>query len=106
VDSAILLISCPDQKGIVKEIASFIADNGAMDYSLHFSDQLQKVAIFVSKQEHCFYDLMQRFQRGELRGDVKLVISNHEDMKPLADFFGVPYYHIPKSRDALRKRKS
>lgn len=145
MESAILLISCPDRKGIVKEIAGFIANNEGnilhfdqhidthkgvffarvewdiedfrvpkeeiensfkpiaerffMDYSLHFSSELQKVAIFVSKQEHCFYDLMQRFHSGELNGEVKLVISNHEDMKPLADFFGVPYYHIPKNRE-------
>ncbi|WP_457600374.1 formyltetrahydrofolate deformylase [Hydrogenivirga sp.] len=147
--SAILLISCPDRKGIVRDIASFIADNNgnilhfdqhidtqkgiffariewdiqdfsipkaeiessfkpiaerfSMNYSLHFGEEMQRVAIFVSRQDHCFYDLMQRFQSGELRGEVRLVISNHEDMKPLADFFGVPYYHIPKSRDNKRE---
>ncbi len=147
--SAILLISCPDRKGIVKEIASFIADhNGniihfdqhidyqkgiffarvewdtrdfkiprdeikavfkpiaekfSMNYSLFFGNYLQKVAIFVSKQEHCFYDLMQRFQSGELKGEVKLVISNHPDLKPIADFFGVPYYHISKTKENKRE---
>ncbi len=145
MESAILLVSCPDRKGIVREIAGFIADNGgnilhfdqhidsqkgiffarvewdikdfniprekiepafkpiaerfSMNYTLHFSDQLQRVAIFVSKQEHCFYDLMQRFQSGELRGEPVLVISNHEDMRPLSEFFGVPYYHIPKTKE-------
>ncbi len=152
MESAILLISCPDRKGIVKEIASFIADNGGnilhfdqhidyqreiffarvewdikdfriprdlieeafkpiaekfhMDFSLHFGDYLQKVAIFVSKQDHCFYDLMQRFKSGELRGQVKLVISNHPDLKPIADFFGVPYYHIPKSKENKKEAEA
>ena len=145
MNSAILLVSCPDRKGIVKEIASFIADNGgnilhfdqhidyqkgiffarvewdiegfsipkeeignafstiankfSMSYQLHFRDRVPKVAVFVSKQDHCFYDIMQRFQSGELRGEVRLVISNHEDMRPLSDFFGIPYHHIPKDRD-------
>ncbi len=145
MESAILLVSCPDRKGIVREIAGFIADNGgnilhfdqhidsqkgiffarvewdikdfniprekiesafrpiaerfSMNYTFHFSDQLQRVAIFVSKQDHCFYDLMQRFQSGELRGEPVLVISNHEDMRPLSEFFGVPYYHIPKTKE-------
>jgi len=145
MNTAILLISCPDRKGIVKEIASFIAENNgniahfdqhidpyrgiffarvewdigefripkdrieeafepiaerfSMDFSLHFSDYVQKVAIFVSKQDHCLYDLLHRFGSGELRGEVRLVISNHPNLKPIADFFGIPYHHIPKSKE-------
>ena len=147
--SAILLVSCPDRKGIVREIASFIATNNgniihfdqhidfqkgiffarvewditefriprdqigeafrsiaekfSMDYRIHFSDYLQKVAIFVSKQGHCLYDLLQRFRSGDLRGSPELVISNHPDLRPVAEFFGVPFYHIPKSRDNKRE---
>ncbi len=153
MNSAILLISCPDRKGIVKDIATFIADNNgnilhfdqhidyqkriffariewdiedfriprsrieeafrpiadrfSMSYSLHFREPPQRVAIFVSRQGHCLYDLLQRFRSGELRGEVSLVISNHPDLKPTADFFGVPFHHIPKSRDtrALAEEK-
>ena len=143
MDTAILLISCPDRKGIVREIAGFIAENDgniihfdqhidpqkgiffarvewdleafripkdeiarrfqeiadrfSMDWSLHFSSQVQRVAVFVSRQDHCFYDIMHRFRSGELKGEVCLVISNHPDLKSIADFFGVPFYHIKKT---------
>jgi formyltetrahydrofolate deformylase len=70
-----------------------------MGFTLRFSSCIPKVALFVSKQDHCFYDIMHRFKSGELRGDVRLVISNHTDLKPIADFFGVPFHHVPKSRE-------
>ncbi len=83
----------------IKEEFSRIAERFSMNFSLRFSNCTPKVALFVSKQDHCFYDIMHRFKSGELKGKVKLVISNHEDLKPISDFFGVPFFHIPKTKE-------
>ncbi len=87
----------------IREEFSRVAERFSMDFTLRFSDCIPKVAVFVSKQDHCFYDIMHRFKSGELRGEVKLVISNHSDLKPISDFFGVPFHYIPKSKENKRE---
>jgi formyltetrahydrofolate deformylase len=62
---------------------------------LRFSDEVRRVAIFVSKLPHCLYDLLARWRLGELRCDVPLVVSNHLDHKPIADDFGIAFQHAP-----------
>ena len=52
---------------------------------LHFSDQLSRVALFVSKQDHCLLDLLWRTRAGELPMQVPLVISNHPDLRAIAE---------------------
>ena len=145
METATLLISCPDRKGILAEVTGFIAENNgniihadqhidsqnsiffmriewelegfrlpkseienafrpiaekfSMDYQLHFSSEVQNVAIFVSRYDHCLYDLLYRFKAGELPGNLKLVISNHTDLKPVVEMFGVPFYHFPKTKE-------
>ncbi|MFA5258350.1 MAG: formyltetrahydrofolate deformylase, partial [Opitutales bacterium] len=59
------------------------------------SDARPKVAVFVSKIEHCFHDLMLRWRAGELQCEMVLVISNHPDMEQAAHGYGVPFRHIP-----------
>ena len=61
---------------------------------LHFSDQLARVAIFVSKQDHCLLDLLWRTRAGELPMQVPLVISNHEDLRGIAENFGARFEHV------------
>ncbi|MGB1416715.1 MAG: formyltetrahydrofolate deformylase [Synechococcus sp.] len=62
---------------------------------LHFSDELPRVAIFVSKQSHCLLDLLWRARSDELPMQVPLVISNHRDLEPLCTDFGVAFAHVP-----------
>ena len=143
--SAILLIHCPDQPGLVRAVASFIAENGGniirfdqhvdaqagiffmraewdlasfviprddlpvfiralaeprrMTWSLHFSDQRHRLALFVSREAHCLYDLLSRHEAGELEADIPLIVSNHEDLRPAAARFGIPFHVVPVSRD-------
>jgi formyltetrahydrofolate deformylase len=54
-----------------------------------------RVAIFVSREEHCLYDLLVRHRAGELRCDVALVVSNHPDLAGVAEHFDVPFHHLP-----------
>ncbi|MFN8379960.1 MAG: formyltetrahydrofolate deformylase [Anaerolineae bacterium] len=147
-DSAILLISCPDQPGLVAAVTEFLFRNGGnilyldqhvdqeegvffmrvewaldgfaipreelvpafntiaiprqMHFELHFSSDVPKMAIFVSKQGHCLYDMLARWQSGEWRVDIPIIISNHADMEPVAHAYGIPFRHFPISGETKR----
>jgi formyltetrahydrofolate deformylase len=152
--SAILLIHCPDQKGIVISITEFIFANGgnilyldqhvdterqvffmriewdltdfviadgkineyfetlvakrfSMNWRLHFSDEVPRMALFVSKLPHCFYDILARYEAGEWQVEIPLIISNHPDMQTAARRLGIDYVHLPVTREnqAEQERK-
>jgi formyltetrahydrofolate deformylase len=58
---------------------------------------MPRVAILVSKLPHCLFDLLARWRLGELRAEIPVIISNHEDARPIAESFGVPYHCLPVS---------
>ncbi|MGE5027232.1 MAG: formyltetrahydrofolate deformylase [Betaproteobacteria bacterium] len=145
-NTAILLISCPDRKGLVAGIADFLyrhnanivhadqhqdSENGLFlmrvewdlhDFDLspsqfeqHFAPVAEKfgmqwhlalsayrprMAIFVSRYDHCLADLLYRHQSGELHCDIPLIISNHEDTKWIADSYNIPFQHIMVHKDS------
>jgi formyltetrahydrofolate deformylase len=147
--SAILLLSCPDRKGLVATISDFIyrhngnilhADEHAdeesnlflmrvefdpsgfdidlADFTRHFaaiaeefemqwrlalSAYRPKMAILVSKYDHCLVDLLYRHKSGELACEIPVIISNHPDNQPIADFYRVPYYTVPVAKDSKRE---
>jgi len=76
-----------------------LASRFDLTYELTFSDQRPRLAVFASKAPHCLYDLLLAHQLGELRGELVTVVSNHEDLRPIAGHFGVPFAHIPVARD-------
>ncbi|MBL9160684.1 MAG: formyltetrahydrofolate deformylase [Verrucomicrobiales bacterium] len=80
--------------GIAAALAPLV-DRFAMRWELHFSDIVPRVALFVTKDNHCFYDLLSRHESGELRMDIPLIVSNREDLKPVAERFGIPFRHFP-----------
>jgi len=139
--TAVLLLSCRDQKGLVAAVSDFlyrhdgnivhadqhtdheegvflqrvewqldgfavprdgiaeafrpIAERFGMTWSLRFSDEVLRVAILVSKLQHCLYDLLARWRLGELHAEIPLVISNHPDASGIADEFGATFRHFP-----------
>jgi len=139
--TAILLVSCPDQRGIVAALSSFITRNDgniiALDqyvdveegaffarmewelagfavpldqfaarfaavadplriqWTLHRSDHRLRMAVLVSKQAHCLYDILARCESGEWPVDLALVLSNHEDHRGLVERHGLPFHCIP-----------
>lgn len=141
--TATLLISCPDQKGLVAKLANFIYANGGnivhadqhrdeanglflsrlewlleefnlpreligpafnaiaqplgAQWQLHFSDTVPRIAIWVSRQDHCLLDLLWRHQAGELVAQISLIISNHPDLQPISEQFGIAYHYLPVS---------
>ncbi len=76
-----------------------------MDWKLSFGDRKKRVAIFVSKYEHCIYDLLLRHKVGELNCEIPLIVSNHEDLRYFADVFNIPYYVFPITRDNKREQE-
>ena len=143
--SAILLISCPDRRGIVAAMANFVFEHGGnilhadehadeesnlflmrvefdpsgfdipldeipkhfasiaqkfeMNWRLARSDHRPKMIILVSKYDHCLVDLLYRHHSGELACDIPLIISNHPDNKPIAEFYKIPYETIPVTKE-------
>lgn len=76
-----------------------IANDFDMSWQLYNKDQKPKMALFVSKYEHCLFDILGRYSAGELHLEIPLIISNHEDLKPIADRFNIPFYHVPFTKD-------
>lgn len=71
-------------------------------YNLYFTGATQRMAIFVSKMSHCIYDLLARYTAGEWKEwnvEIPVIISNHPDLKFIADQFGIPFEVIPVTRD-------
>ena len=139
--TAVLFISCPDQRGLVARVSQFLyQNNGNILYSdhhtdpesglflmriewdlegfqipreklvetfapqaaqlnltweLHFSDPHPRMAIFVSKQSHCLYDLLWRHSAGELAAELVLVVSNHPDLASAVERHGIPFLVFP-----------
>lgn len=141
-ETAILLIYCPDQQGILASVTQFLNENNGniiyldqnvdraesiffmrvewelelfaipkekiadyfetliarrynIRFTIHFSDERPRMALFVSKMSHCLFDILSRHMAGEWIVDIPMIISNHNDLKPIADRFGIDFYCFP-----------
>lgn len=150
--SATLLISCPDQQGLVAKIANFIYANGGniihadqhrdeasglflsriewslrgfnlprdlvnpafaaiaqplgADWQLHFSDTIPRIAIWVSRQDHCLLDLLWRYRAGEFAAEIALVVSNHPQLGAIARQFDIDFHHIPIAPETRKQQEA
>jgi len=144
--SAVLLLSCPDRKGVVASIAGYVFQHGGNilhadehsdvdsgtflmrvefdpaefdiplnDFARHFSPiaaefdmqwrlaQSQyrpRIAILVSRYDHCLVDLLYRHQSGELACEIPCIVSNHEESQAIAEFYRIPFFLVPVERDS------
>lgn len=149
--TATLLVSCPDRRGIVAALAQLLYGHGAnildadqhtdpeagmffqrirfdmtemhtdrvgleraigevaerfqMQWSLRYRKDRKRVAVFVSRYDHCLFDLLLRYKAGELNGDIVLVVSNHPDLKHVADQFGIEYQIFPVTKENKREQE-
>jgi formyltetrahydrofolate deformylase len=143
-NSAVLLVQCPDQKGLDATIADFIfrhngnilhfeqhqageerfylarvewdlsgfelplhqfpekfapvAKKFGMQWSVALTTYRPRVAIFVSRYDHCLVDLLYRQRTGELACEIPVIVSNHDDARRHAEFYGIPYHLIPVTK--------
>ncbi|MBC8006211.1 MAG: formyltetrahydrofolate deformylase, partial [Verrucomicrobia bacterium] len=86
--------SIPEDK-IDEYFFTLIADKLQMNYSLHFSKQIPRMAIFVSKMPHCLFEMLSRYTAGEWDIDIPLIISNHMDLEPVAKRFDIEFQYVP-----------
>jgi len=146
-----LLISCPDKKGLIAAISSFMAmhdgnilsadqyvsDSGrflmrleiegdgfglgrdefagafapvarrhAMNWRVSYTDTPKRMAILVSRYDHCLIDLLWRWDAGELEAQIPLVVSNHPDLEARAEGYGIPFYHLPVAKETKAQQES
>jgi formyltetrahydrofolate deformylase len=150
--SITMLISCPDQRGIVAAVTTFIAkhngnvidlnqhvdtsenvffmrieweeagfdvprdgilesfrdisDRFRMRCELRFSDTVPRMALFVSKEAHCLYDVLSRVQAGEWNVEVPVIVGNHPDLKPVAEKFGVDFHLFPITKENKEEQEA
>lgn len=79
-----------------------VAKTFNMNWEVFDSESIPKMALFVSKYDHCLYDILGRFKSGELKVQIPFIASNHKDLEKIAERFEIPFYHVPIS-DETRK---
>lgn len=78
---------------------SVLVEKFKMKWRIYDVEEKPKMALFVSKYDHCLYDLLGRYNSGELFVEIPFIISNHNNLKPIAESFNIPFYHIPVTKD-------
>jgi formyltetrahydrofolate deformylase len=91
----ILADSLPFDLATLKREFAPIAQEFGMDWRIADSAQKKRLVVLVSKQEHCLYDLLARWQSRELDVDIPCVISNHETFRGFVEWHGIPFHHVP-----------
>ncbi len=82
-----------------------VANRFGMSWRLADGKLRARTAIFVSKYDHCLYDLLLRQRSGELATEIPLVISNHTDLEPVAAQFGIAFHHLPITKETKRSQE-
>jgi formyltetrahydrofolate deformylase len=90
----------PARERLQDSFSGEVAERFAMDWAIRWWGERQRLAILVSRRDHCLQDLLWRWRRGELDADVVAVISNHRDLEGEAVAAGVPFHHVPVDPDA------
>lgn len=84
---------------VLQEDFARVADRFEMKWHTFRASRRKRLAVFVSKEDHCLLELLWQWQAGDLDADISMVISNHPDMRELVESFGIPYLHIPVTPD-------
>lgn len=84
-----------DPRQMLEDFAQTAVSEWQMQARVALSTDRPKVAVFVSRQDHCFHDLLHRFRAGEYRAELACTLSNHPDLREFAERDGVPYHHVP-----------
>lgn len=91
--------------GLKEALSSALPDN-QIEYSIFDGNEKTKIALFVSKEDHAFNEVLLRVQRGEFPAEIVCVVSNHTNNKHFADAFNIPFYHIPVNKDSKSAAES
>ncbi|WHX50429.1 formyltetrahydrofolate deformylase [Paenibacillus woosongensis] len=92
-----------DNLAQLKQDFAVIAAKFEMKWEIYPLNEKKKLAIFVSKEDHCLVELLWQWQAGDLDAEISMVISNHPDNKEYVESFGIPFYHIPVTPDTKKE---
>lgn len=70
-----------------------------MNWKIHFSNEVPRMALFVSKMPHCLFDILARYTAGEWDVEIPVIISNHETLRPVAERFGIEFHYFPVNKE-------
>lgn len=84
---------------IAEYFDTLLAKRFEIRFNIYFTDEKPKMGLFVTKLSHCLFDILGRWQSGELDLDIPVVISNHEDLRDVVEKFGIPFYHLPITKE-------
>ena len=93
------------QEKIEDYFETLYAQKYGMSFRLYFSDVKPRMAIFVSKMSHCLFDMLARYTAGEWNVEIPLIISNHPDLQPVAERFGIPFYLFPITKETKEEQE-
>ena len=88
------------QSDLESEFKKHLAEKYTMQWSIHSNSSKPKMAVFVSKYKHCLYDILSRYNSGELQVEIPFILSNHKDLEFIAGQFNIPFYHIPVPKES------
>jgi formyltetrahydrofolate deformylase len=83
-----------------------LAESYKISWSVDYGRKKQKVAIMVSHTSHNLYDLLHRHKENKLFCDVRMVVSNHEKLRSVAEMFGIPFHHLPVNKDTRKEQEA
>lgn len=95
----------PSLEEMREEFGNGVADRDKMEWEMHDTLTPPKVLIMVSRFDHCLDDLLYRQRTGEINMQIPAIVSNHPDLKRLADWYDVPYYHLPVTADTKQAQE-
>ena len=85
---------------------TLLANKYEMEFQIHFQNQKPRMALFVSKQAHCMYDLLAHYEAGDWNVEIPLIISNHPDLEHVAKKFNIPYYCLPITKENKEEQEA
>ena len=94
-----------DRARMEKEFAEQVAAKYQMDWRFAYADRIKRMAIFVSREDHCLLELLWQWRWGDLHAEIPLVISNHDALRETVTSFGIPYYHLPITKETKAEQE-
>ena len=92
--------------GLERAFAEVVAKPFGMDWRVAYADRVKRMAIMVSKYDHCLLELLWRARSGEYDVEIPFVVSNHEDLRELTEGFGLPFYCFPVTKETKEAQEA
>jgi formyltetrahydrofolate deformylase len=92
-----------DLDSLKKDFQTKLANPLQLSWEIYTQEEKPKMALFVSKYDHCLYDILGRYSAGELHLEIPVIISNHEELHPIANRFSIPFHYVPFTKEIKEK---